>query len=473
MDNSHATHEYLYLSPPELLKSYHPVEVPFSVPAEAEEEIGERESDGVPGLVPIDFPDAAGDVDSVHLDLVGDSGGEMGVEEEDDDEEEEEEISIIPIDVSDSYGDVYSAPLDLEEDTREKLEEDDDDDEGGISIVPISIPIPDLSSINYSSPPEDPPNSTSNEPHDTLLHAPASSPKPKPYTPYATHYTLPSPRSTIITHKDMGFLSSAGIRGSVSTVCHGTYDSQPATLLLFTFIFRSGDHGFRFKNASVKIEFSACTPPSPSSSSSSSPCPPAPKNTSRTPTIAALAPRKIYGLPSTSQQTRKISGEISLQIPLGPTSLGPSTSVSHESSFARAHRYAMVGNPWARAGAASWDSVYWDIRENRLTKGGIPDRVDVGVVVWREGAGAFQAEVGVQVDMPVLRGVWGWPWGRERPVVFVEGVETGVGGEGGRERVRTRRFEELGEGDWRALVGLGEEGEGVEEGVDVVVGGRN
>ncbi|KAF5868743.1 uncharacterized protein Bfra_012074 [Botrytis fragariae] len=391
MDKSHAT----YLSPQDLLKSYQPSEVPFSVPSE--EEISEQEG--------------------------------------------ENDVLLIPIAIPDASGELYSAPLDSSDEIIELEEE--------ISIIPIDIP--EASSISYSSPSlEEPPIEEYNGSHEVRLNAPASS--SKSHTPYSIRYELPSPRSTIITQKDIGFLSDAGVRGSVSTVCHGTFHSQPATLILFTFIFRSGDHGFRFKNASVKIDFSR-------HSSSSSPSTPSSKTQENwTPTITALAPRKIYGLPTTIHQTRKLTGEISLQVPLGPTTLGPSTSLSHESSFSLSHRYSLTGNLWSQPHSSTWDSVYWDLKENKQTKGGIPDRVDVGVVVCR-GGGAFQGEVRVEVDTPVMRGVWGWPWGRGRPVVFVEGVETGG------ERVRTRRFEELGTEDWRGLVGW--EGEWV----DVVVGG--
>ncbi|KAF7867527.1 uncharacterized protein EAF02_009718 [Botrytis sinoallii] len=200
MEKSHAT----YLSPQDLLKSYQPAEVPFSVLSE--EEIGERENDAL----------------------------------------------LIPIDVPDLSGEMYSAPLELEEEIIEPEEE--------ISIIPINIP--EASSISYSAPLEEAPTEEPNSPHKIRLNAPASS--PKSHTPYSIRYELPSPRSTIITQKDIGFLSDAGVRGSVSTVCHGTFHSQPATLILFTFIFRSGDHGFRFKNASVKINFSSYSPPSSS-----------------------------------------------------------------------------------------------------------------------------------------------------------------------------------------------------------------
>ncbi|KAF7914612.1 uncharacterized protein EAF01_001018 [Botrytis porri] len=407
MDKSHDT----YLSPQDLLKTYQPSEVPFSIPSE--EGISEQEG--------------------------------------------ENDVLLVPIAIPDPSGKSYSGPLDPEEEAI--IEQDEEGGRGGggeeeeISIIPIGIPETSSSSISYSAPLEENINEESNEVQKIRLSTPS-------HTPYSIRYELPSPRSTIITQKGIGFLSDAGVRGSVSTVCHGTFHSQPATLILFTFIFRSGDHGFRFKNASVKIDFSSL---SSSFSSSSSPktnpnSKTQNKESSWTPTITVLAPRKIYGLPSTSHQTRTFTGEISLQIPLGPTSLGPSTSLSHSSSYSLSHRYSLTGNIWSQAHSSSWDSVYWDLREDKLTKGGIPDRVDVGVVVCREGAGV-KGEVRVEVDTPVMRGVWGWPWGKGRPVRFVEGVETGG------ERVRTRRFEELGVGDWRELVG------GMGEWEEVVVGG--
>ncbi|ATZ57968.1 hypothetical protein BCIN_15g04680 [Botrytis cinerea B05.10] len=408
MDKSHAT----YLSPQDLLRSYQPPEAPFSAPPE--EEIGGQEDDVllIPIDIPVNNPESSGVLYSGPLE-------EEIIEQEE--EEEEEEISIIPINLPESSPLSYASPF---------LEETAPTEEQSINLdIPLRIP---------TSLPQN------------------SNPSPKSHTPYSLRYEIssPSPRATIVTHKDIGWLSDAGVRGSVSTVCHGTFHSQPATLILFSFIFRSGDHGFRFKNANVKIDFSRYE--SPSSSSTSTPA--SASTPPWTPSIAQLAPRKIYGLPTTTHQTQQITGEISLQLPLGAASLGPSTSLSRESSFSLSHRYSLVGNIWSRARSSAWDSAYWDIRENKRTKQGIPDRVDVGVVVCRDGEGSFQGEVKVEVDTPVMRGVWGWPWGRGNSVVFMPGVESGG------ERVRTRRFEELGERDWRGLVGW--EGEWV----DVVVG---
>ncbi|TGO31741.1 hypothetical protein BHYA_0421g00060 [Botrytis hyacinthi] len=315
MDKSHAT----YPSPQDLLKSYHPSEVPLSMPSE--EEISERESDVL--LIPIDVPESSEELYSTPLDL------------EEEIIEQEEEISIVPISIPESSEELCSAPLDHEEEIIEL-------EDRPLEFSNVGSPLRSYwESRTNKTPIEEP-----NEIHKIRLNAPSSS--TQSHTPYSIRYELPSPRSTIITQKDIGFLSDAGVRGSVSTVCHGTFHSQPATLLLFTFIFRSGDHGFRFKNASVKIDFSRH-----SSSSSSSSSAPKTKEPSWTPSISALAPRKIYGLPTPVHQTRKLTGEISLQVPLGPTTLGPSTSLSHESSFSLSHRYSLVGNLWSQPHSTS------------------------------------------------------------------------------------------------------------------------
>ena len=72
-------------------------------------------------------------------------------------------------------------------------------------------------------------------------------------------------------------ISNAGVRGVVTNVSHGTFygqrkysilqalpksgkpntdlDITAASLIIFSFLFRSGDHGFRFKKTNVKITF--------------------------------------------------------------------------------------------------------------------------------------------------------------------------------------------------------------------------
>jgi len=247
----------------------------------------------------------------------------------------------------------------------------------------------------------------------------------------------PSTSSRVIkvVHQDIApLLSNAGVRGMVTNVSHGTYNSQPASLIIFTFSLRSGEHGFRFKNANVKITFSK----HPTAQGSGSPC------------VVKFAPRKIYGLPTVEGKKNKIGGDFSLEVPVGPVTVGPSVRVDRESKFETEHRFMTVGNFWSSSQESQWDVVYWDMRENRRTKKGIPDRLNVAVVVEREGA--FIASVEVTVDTPVANGAFSHPWTKNNPAAFMPGVFMGA-------QPRTNKFDELTEEEWRRLIPFEDEWE--------------
>jgi len=280
-------------------------------------------------------------------------------------------------------------------------------------------------------------------PTECSFELPASPSVTDPTTKYKsdhTPYTLTSPssssRTVKVTHIDFApFLSNAGVRGMVTNVSHGTFHSRPASLIIFSFSLRSGEHGFRFKNANIKITFSK----HPTSSLEQI-----------SPAVIKFAPRKIFGLPVVEGRKNRIAGEITLQVPAGPITLGPTIRGERESEYEKEHRYKTVGNFWSSKQGTDWDIVYWDMRENKRTKEGIPDRLNVAVVVEREAP--FVAEVEVTVDTPVLNGAFSYPWTKNNPATFVPGIKMG-------EQPRTERFEELSEGEWRALIPYEEEWE--------------
>lgn len=245
--------------------------------------------------------------------------------------------------------------------------------------------------------------------------------------PYS--YIQPSSRTVKTTHIDIApLISNAGVRGLVTNVAHGTFRSQPASLIVFSFSLRSGDHGFRFKNANVKITFAK----HPSAAA-----------TQPNPTILKFAPRKIFGLPTIEGKKSRIGGEISLEVPAGPLMVGPTISGERESEYEKEHRFKTVGNYWGSKHGTDWDIVYWDVKENKKTKHGIPDRLNVAVVVEREGT--FTASVEVTVDTPIANSVFAFPWSKNSPVAFAPGVVMGA-------QPKTTKFDEMTDVDWRAMI---------------------
>ena len=251
--------------------------------------------------------------------------------------------------------------------------------------------------------------------------------KTKSAVPYSTIEA--SSRTIKTTHIDIApLISKAGVRGLITNVAHGTFHSRPASLIVFSFSFRSGDHGFRFQSANVKITFSKH---------------PSAPTTELSPTILKLAPRKIFGLPTVEGKKNRIGGEISLQVPAGPLTVGPKITGERESKYEKEHRYKCVGNYWSSKHGTDWDVVYWDVKENTKTKHGIPDRLNVAVIVEREST--FTASVEVTVDTPIANGLFAFPWSKSSPAAFVPGVVMGA-------QPKTIRFDELTDADWRLMI---------------------
>ncbi|KAG4434024.1 hypothetical protein IFR05_010506 [Cadophora sp. M221] len=237
-----------------------------------------------------------------------------------------------------------------------------------------------------------------------------------------------------VIHKE---LWDAGVIGMVSRVSWGKYYGKDACLVVFSFSFKSGDSALRFRNSNVKITFER----HPSS-------PPEQEN----PSALVFAPRKIYGIPTVESKSLTYNVELSAKVPIGPVEVGPTISVDKGSSFEKEHRFKIIGNFWATKHGADWDVVYWDIKENRKAKQGIPDRLNVGVVINADGP--FQGIVEVTVDTLLKDGLFGFPWSKDSPVPFYPGVPKGP-------VPKVIDFESLGEEDWKAMIPYEEEWQNV------------
>ncbi|KAH7354835.1 hypothetical protein BKA65DRAFT_497118 [Rhexocercosporidium sp. MPI-PUGE-AT-0058] len=252
--------------------------------------------------------------------------------------------------------------------------------------------------------------------------------------PYS--YVEPSNRMLKVYHQDIApFLSSAGVIGMVTNVSHGTFHNRPSTLVIFSFSLRSGEHGFRFKNANVKITLSKHSSASLSDAS---------------PAVIKFAPRKIFGLPTVEGRKNTVGGELTLQVPAGPVTVGPGIKGERETEYEKLYRFETIGNFWSSKMGTDWDIVYWDMRENKRTKEGIPDRLNVAVLV--EASGPFVASVEVVVDTPFANGFLSSPWRKSDPAVFSPGIIMG-------SQPRTTKFDELTREEWRAMIPHDEEWE--------------
>ncbi|KAL5329760.1 hypothetical protein ACEPPN_003278 [Leptodophora sp. 'Broadleaf-Isolate-01'] len=247
-------------------------------------------------------------------------------------------------------------------------------------------------------------------------------------------YIEPSNRMLKIYHQEIApFLSSAGVIGMVTNVSHGTFHTRPSSLVIFSFSLRSGEHGFRFKNANIKVTLSSSASPSDAS-----------------PAVVKFAPRKIFGLPTVEGRKNTVGGELTLQVPAGPMTVGPGIKGERETEYEKQFRFETIGNFWSSKMGTEWDIVYWDMRENKRTKEGIPDRLNVAVLV--EAYGPFSASVEVMVDTPFANGFLSSPWRKSDPAVFVPGVIMG-------SQPRTTTFDELTQEEWRAMIPFEEEWE--------------
>lgn len=159
--------------------------------------------------------------------------------------------------------------------------------------------------------------------------------------------------------------------------------------------------------------------------------------------MVKFAPRKIFGLPTVEGKKSRIGGEISLQVPAGPLTIGPKFHGEKETEYEKEHRFKTVGNYGSSKHGTDWDIVYWDVKENKKTENCIPDRLNVAVVVEREGT--FTTSVEVTIDTPIAYGVFAFPWSKHSPVAFTPGVAMG-------EQPKTTKFDKLTEKDWRTMI---------------------
>ncbi|KAF3074424.1 hypothetical protein CFAM422_003608 [Trichoderma lentiforme] len=180
-------------------------------------------------------------------------------------------------------------------------------------------------------------------------------------------------------------------------VMHGTYNeegSEEATLLVFCFRFDPQRNSHRAKHARVNIEFFAI------------------EKNSTGPTVDAISPEKRWTIiPTTDHETITRGGEINASA-TGVPFLDIGTSAKFERTITRDINDAttITGSINIGTGRNSGESTVavWNLQENRQRKTGIPDSVQVAVLLHREDSKPFTASVTLKIETDFVSGIKQW-----------------------------------------------------------------
>jgi hypothetical protein len=219
--------------------------------------------------------------------------------------------------------------------------------------------------------------------------------------------------------------------GSVTRVNYGSFGSTTACLLCMRFTFRYTKASMlRFKKAEIIVSFDKRGNQALNNS------------TLKEPVVRIFAPRKLVGKPT--EETKKIAWGIEWACSLSavPVSRGPTLSRTNESTYSKEHYLEIKGIDQMTRKRKQPHIVIWTATEDDLLKSGIPDELNLAVVV--EYDGDFQADVSVKVDTPLKDGLYAHVWSKDDPLLFLPPLGKG-------DVPPTDKFDKLSEADWQSL----------------------
>ncbi|MCJ1230826.1 hypothetical protein MMC12_007500 [Toensbergia leucococca] len=159
------------------------------------------------------------------------------------------------------------------------------------------------------------------------------------------------------------------------TVQYGTYEKEPAVLLVFAFHFGYHDEARdRYTTAAIEFEFEE--------TSDAKLRTPDPRNKNNDPKVKFIAPVRVTGTPSKEKNSLKwiLEGSLTYQIPLGPAA-GLTPSVENEKSSERNRRMWLNGEMDSDDDHRYHNRALWTTGENPVEKSGILHNFPAAVVV--------------------------------------------------------------------------------------------
>lgn len=229
--------------------------------------------------------------------------------------------------------------------------------------------------------------------------------------------------------------SGSGMIASITRVCYGTLNQKKASIIVFRFLFHWSRDDYQFRRLEAEISFEP-----------RSKRPGAGIENVRLPVVRNLSPRKAYGIPNANGRKWFYRVEQQCAVSTIAPSVNSTTDNIGQKAFEEAHRVEIVGKRWSDIRRRDFHKACWTIKEIGKPSFGIPDEVNVAVLVEYEDG--FQADVRMVVDVPLHRRLRGFPWPADDPIVFApKGPEALIG-----EPLRTTQFETLSDAEWELLI---------------------
>lgn len=204
-------------------------------------------------------------------------------------------------------------------------------------------------------------------------------------------------RSKITQHSN--FLGNR-VYGAVNKVFSGTYETQPACLLVVRFNFRGNRGWFRLRKATITICFN------------NHPNPSLPNNSRTHPIVRVFSPRLIYGLQTGEE--KETHWELGARCATaGPLQTGLEASLGGASRVSLDHALEIAGMDEPEFDKQHSNKVVFEVDENSKQSQGVPRELYFGVMVTHDNKGAIQADITTSIGDRTA-----WPWSRDDPIIL-------------------------------------------------------
>ena len=220
--------------------------------------------------------------------------------------------------------------------------------------------------------------------------------------------------SSNATHRGLSIVR-CGARSKVTHLQHGICGGKPASLICFRLFFRFDSSSSRFTKTEVKVSFERQESQEPAS------------GPSELPLVAKFAPVHVRGRVTEAAISQKMS--TSLDASIAPTAasifgIGPSIGYERVRDFKKEYSMEIKGIPWPSGDEDVENMVIWKVAENARQADGIPNELNVAVVVQHDGK-PFHGVVEILTWTKSGVKLFGWPWPKPNPLVFRPTVSIG------------------------------------------------